>query len=84
MPKPTIAELMAYKKLEKGPAARDIKGLVTVLRKLADDIEKGKAVEMDFDLDLESFAIFDYMKITLETYHLRPENVKVAKIGDGK
>lgn len=76
----TIGEVMAIKKMEVPPVDRDIYGLCAMLRRLADDLEKGNAVELDFDIDVESLKVFDYMKIKLETYHKRPDKAKTLKL----
>lgn len=72
----TVGELMATAKMKKGPGSRDIEGLCGMLRKIADDIEQGRAIEGDFNINIEELEMYSVLDLTLETYHLNPPKQK--------
>lgn len=85
MGKLTIGEMVAVKKSQMSLKQRGVDGLAAVLRKVADDIEKGRAVEAEFDLKVDqSLEMFDYMTIHLETYHVRQPKKDKKELKDGK
>lgn len=48
---------------------RDLPGLVAVLRKLADDLISGRAVEMDFSVEIEDLNNYEMLHFSIDTYH---------------
>lgn len=67
-----IADVLVAKRLQMDREERQVEGLIGILRKIADDLENGKAIESDFNIQVEEGENLDAIDITLTTYHMKP------------
>lgn len=51
--------------------ARKVDGIIMMLRKIADDLENDRAIELDYSIHIEELNNFDEIELHMKTYHLR-------------
>lgn len=66
-----MADLIVAKRLGMNREDRQVDGLIGMLRRIANDLETGKAVESDFNIKIEEGNNLDAIDLTLTTYHLK-------------
>ena len=76
-----IADILVAKRLEMTREARQVDSLVGILRKIADDLENKRAIESDFNIEVEEGDNLDAIDLKLTTYHLKSnnKNKRIAK-----
>lgn len=70
-PKLQIADILVAKRLQMSRESRQVDGLIAMLRRIANDLESGRAVESDFEIQVEEGDHVDAIDMTLTTYHLK-------------
>lgn len=69
-----VADIYAAKRLKMSREDRQVDGLIGILRKIADDLEKGSAIESDFDIKVEEGLNLDAIDLTLTSFHLKSKD----------
>lgn len=77
-----IADILVAKRLQMSRESRQVDGLIAMLRRIASDLEGGRAVESDFEIQVEEGNNLDAIDITLTTYHLKPISKKLSEKGN--
>lgn len=66
-----VVDLMVAERTKMTREARQVDGLIYMLRKVADDLESGQAMELDFDIEIEELNHLDEIDLHVKTYHLK-------------
>lgn len=66
-----IADLMVAERTKMSREARQVDGLIFMLRKVADDLEAGMAMELDFDIEIEELNHLDEIDLHVKSYHMK-------------
>lgn len=66
-----VIDIMIAERSKLSREARKVDGIIAMLRKIADDLEADRAIELDYTIDIEELNNFDEIYLRVKTYHLK-------------
>jgi hypothetical protein len=64
-------DLFVAARLKRSREERQVDGLIQLLSRIVSDLESGRAVEMDFDIQVDEHTNVDCINLKLQTFHFK-------------